>query len=146
MKKLIIGTAVVAIIGLFTLQYAGAGPGWGPGTGFGGGCRNWNGAQGPYAGQTVDQEKVDAFFKDTVELRTQLIDKRAEYQKMVLTGDYDRNKAAMLAEEMYQIQDQIREKALKAGLNAGYGRRGPGCGNGWGRGRGVACANFARIR
>lgn len=142
MKKVFIGTAIVAIIGLFTLQYAGAGPGRGMGLGFGGDCRNWSASSGTAA----DQEKMDAFSKETVELRTQMIDKRAEYRKLTLTRDYDRTKAAMLTEEIYQIRDQIREKAQKAGLTGRDNRRGPGCGNGWGRGRGFACANFAPAR
>ena len=134
MKNIIIGTAVVAIIGLFTLQYAGAGPGRGPGFGFGTNCPNWDDGQGPCAEVTVDQEEVDAFRKETAELRSQLIDKRAEYQKLTLTKEYDRKKANALTDEIYTIQDQLREKAQKAGINRGYGRRGPGCGDGWGRG------------
>ncbi len=127
MKKLIFGTTILALITLFTLQFAGAGPGRGSGFGFGGGCRNWNGVQGPYTGAEVDQEKINTFSKETVQLRTRLIEKRAEYQKQTLIKDYDRNKAAMMSEEIYQIQDQLREKAEKAGLSARQGRGGNGC-------------------
>ncbi len=129
MKRLIIGTAAAAVIGLLTLQFASAGPGRGPGFGFGGDCPNWGAAGGCNSGPAVDQKKVDAFLEETTPLRTQMIDKRAEYQKLTLTNEYDRDKASELTDEIAQIRNQIREKAETAGLNNGN-RRGAGCGNG----------------
>lgn len=145
---------MVAVIGLFTLQYAGAHPGRGMGFGggFGGNCQNWSETCDPSRGAAVDQEKVDAFLEETVELRSQMIDKRSAYQKLTLTKDYDRNVAAKMIEEMDKIRTQIHEKAEKAGLNNNGFRRGQGFGHGpgmgWGNhrgyGQGGGCGKWAR--
>jgi Spy/CpxP family protein refolding chaperone len=114
-------------------QLATAGPGQRGGYGGGWGCGGPGGYDGPgceYNRQGLDKESQQAwemFYNDTAELREQLYAKRAEYHNVLNQENVDKDLAAQLWSEIFDLQTQIREKAITAGVKPGYGRGGYPC-------------------
>ena len=126
MKKVTV-FALIITFGFFALQQlATAGPGWGGG-GWGC-CGGPGGNDGPghgYNRQAPDKEAQQAweeFYNDTEELREQLYTKRAEYYDVLNQENVDKELAAQLWSEIFDIQTQIREQAATAGIKPGSGR------------------------
>ncbi len=81
-----------------------------------------------------EQQKLDTFLAETVELRKELAEKQAAFEKFINTENPDPAKAAMLTNEYYQLRDFLQKKAVQAGIAQPKG----GCNGCRGKG-GVAC-------
>jgi len=130
-KKFALTAALAAVLGLTGWQYAQANPA-GPG---GGPC--WQ--QGAGALDEAGQKKLDQFFVDTKELRKSMVVKRAEKMALMQAEKPDAGRIAALAGELFELRNQIRAKAVEAGVGPGWmamGGHGPGGGCGPCDGRG----------
>lgn len=140
MKKTLLAIAVVATLGIVGYQVADAGPNGPGGYGMMGQGYGMMGAgSGP---QGLDEQTLQArekFFKETTELRKKMTAKRTELQAVMSGEKPDEKKAAKLSEELYDLREQMRAKALEGGIttaaggyfcNGPYGAGGPGMGSG----------------
>jgi len=111
MKKFSV-VALVLVVGIIGLQQlAKAGPGWGcGGTGYGAN------RQTP---SSETQQNWENFYKDTAPLREQIFAKWSEYNEAMSQEVIDKELAAKLWGEIFDLQTQIREKATAAGLRLG---------------------------
>ena len=83
-----------------------------------------------------DDGKSAAFFEETKELRREIVVKRSELDAMMRQDNPDEKKVAKLTGDLFDLQNNMEEKADKAfegRAGNGYGP-GPGYGN-CGRGR-----------
>ncbi|MBU0479808.1 MAG: periplasmic heavy metal sensor [Proteobacteria bacterium] len=129
MKKVLVVALLVTLAGFTGLQTASAGWGWWGGEGRGNGPGNGPGSCGGPCAEEVSEEDQKArqeFFDATKDLRQQLFDKRSEYADVVNQENPDKEKAAAIWSEMYDLKAQLKEKADGAGF-------GPGTGKGFGR-------------
>ena len=130
MKKVTVFALIITFGIIAVHQLATAGPGWG---GRGWGCGGSGGSGGPgygYNRQAPDKgtnQAWEKFYNDTAELREQLYAKRAEYYNALNQENVDKEKAATLWDEIFDLQTTIREKAVTAGIKPGYGRGGAPC-------------------
>lgn len=69
----------------------------------------------------LGQQRFNVFLKDTVELRRQLADKRAQKGELLLAVNPDKAAIDVLSEEIYQLITTIQEKARTA--RVGFGPR-----------------------
>lgn len=130
MKKIIAVTALVSIIGLTGLYQASAYMGM-----RGEGCCN-----GPYSGMAAvtaqmdeaTKAKFNAFFKDTQQLRKEIVMKSAEKRAHMRSEEPDAEKVGELAGELFDLRIAMHAKAEAAGLGEYIGMRG-GCGKNGGR-------------
>lgn len=125
MKKVLTAIALAAVIGIFS-QSAEAFWGNGPRNGGPGRCGNCD------QSTPIDPEARQTFFDETQDLRTQLRENRTAYFTLLNSENPDKEAAQSLWSEMFDLQQQIQEKAAEAGFNpdtdriAGNGR---GCGS-----------------
>ncbi len=127
MKKYLAIAALVGAIGLSGISMADARGYYGAGPGNCGGsryCDNWKTTE-------KDSEKASAFFEETKETRKAIVVKRSELDALMLQDNPDENKVAKLTGELFDLQNNLEEKAEKTfGGNARYGYGpGPGYGN-----------------
>ena len=69
--------------------------------------------------QQLDEETIkarDTLLSETVELRKQMAQKRAEKRALMKSDNPDPAKAAALAGEIFDIREQLRTKANAAGV------------------------------
>ncbi len=141
--------AVVTLVGIGINAFAHGGRGWGGG-GYHRGPQNCPGNyQGGYGGQMSTDEysqfeqKREAFFNETRELRTALYAKERELQNELSKENPDTARASDLQKEISDLQAQFDQKRLdhriemrKLNPNAGKGRMygGPMMGSGGKRG------------
>lgn len=88
--------------------------------------------------QQVDkatQDKLDAFFKDTRDLRKQMMMKQSERQALMQNASPNIAAVSKISGEIFDLQATLRDKAKAAGLDSYMG--GPGMG-GMMRGRSMA--------
>ena len=130
MKKKIIAAVLVSGLAVSTVAMAG----WGRGGGNPAGC--YCGQQGGYYQQLdpATQEKLDAFYNDTADLRKQMVMKQAEHRALLNSDNPDPAAASKLAGELFDLRTSITEKAEAAGVDQYIGPRGP---RGGGMGRGM---------
>ena len=76
----------------------------------------------------IRQENFSTFLKETAELRKELAEKQNESRELLLAENPDRNKIAMISEQIYQLIDTIQEKVRIAGVEQGLGAGTTGCG------------------
>lgn len=135
-KKIIIAATVASALALGGLQAATAAPGEMKGKGRG------SGYQHPCAGQGQQFDEAtlkarDTFLAETTELRKQMAEKRAEKRAVMRSTTPDPEKASQLAGELFDLREQLRTKAMAAGLPAGMmmrmGRMGDGSRMDYGR-------------
>ena len=133
MKKYLAAAALIGVIGFTGMSIANArGYGNGPGAGYGDCnnreyCGNWSYSE-------EDKEKAAAFFKETRELRKEIVVKRSELDALLLQDNPDEKKVAKLTGDVFDLQTQMDEKADNAFEGKGKFGRGPGFGN-CGKGR-----------
>ncbi len=135
MKKKIAAIALVltlATVGMASAR-GGMGGGYGP-------CNNNPQMQGQM-NQQLDQAtqvKVDAFFKDTQDLRKQIMMKQSEKQALLQGANPDAAAASKLSGELFDLRATMQDKAKAAGVDSYLG--GPGRGGMMGgRGMGMGC-------
>jgi zinc resistance-associated protein len=147
MKKLSLLLAAM-VLGLFFLTPAFAGRGgWGPGAAAGGYGYGPGYCDGPYFRGDLDDQAEQArqkFLEQSKELRQQLYDKKTTYYDLMDQEKPDKEAAAKLWGEIFDLQSQLQKMAAEAGFrpgrwrNDGYGDdgyNGP-CGGYGPRGRG----------
>lgn len=116
MKKLWLAVAVVAVMGMTSYQIADARMGGGGGMGGQG--------YGMQRGQAMDEAAMQAresFFKETVELRKQIVQKRAEMTAIMAHETPDSQKISRLAGELFDLRNQMQAEAKAKGLARGFG-------------------------
>ena len=132
MKKTVTVIALLVAIGFFS-NSASALWGNGHGNGFGpGSCRNSD------QNSTVNAETRHAFFEETHELRNELRSIRAEYFALMNSEDTDKDTARVLWNEMFDLQQQLQQKATEAGLLSPQ----TGCGSKYANARGRGCTSL----
>ncbi len=134
MKKLLIISALVGTLGLVGYQVAtaqadGNRPGYGPGYGY---CGNY-GFGGP--GVTGDNANFTKFSDETVDLRKELITRRAELGALYRQDNLDSKKIAALTGDIVDLQNKLDTVAKKYELDRGS--RGPAYAMGYGMGYGM---------
>jgi len=133
MKKKI--AAVVLVLGLATSGVALARGGMGMGPGNGVGC-----PQGVGQYQQLDEAtrtKVDAFYRDTQDLRKQIVMKHAAMRALMASQNADPAAASKLSGELFDLQATMQDKARAAGVSQYVGVGGCGMGMGMGGGMGM---------
>jgi len=127
-KKILISTLAAAIaIGAAATSYGG----WGQrGGGYGGYMNNNMQAPGPQMQMQqynqVDpaiQEKLDAFFADTQDIRKEIAVKQAERMALLRGDNPDPGAAGKIAGEIFDLRTTIHQKAEEAGVAAYLGPR-----------------------
>jgi Spy/CpxP family protein refolding chaperone len=143
MKKLSL-LLVSAMLGLISLTPAFAcRGGWGPGGGPGGYGYGPGYCEGPYSRGDDRDEQIDQarkkFLDQSKELRKQLYDKKTTYYDLLAQEKPNKEEAAKLWNEIFDLQTQLQQMAADAGFtprrwrNGGYGYdedNMPGCGYG----------------
>nr|WP_319396249.1 periplasmic heavy metal sensor [uncultured Desulfobacter sp.] len=124
MKKTITAVTTLFIVGFFaTSAYA-----WGCGYGSGAGNRGY-GKQ--FNNQSaVNQEDLDAFYKETQALRTSLFADRTELNALMAGQNPDPKRARALSENISKTQIALRAKAQQYNIPGPMGGQGYGPGNG----------------
>ena len=135
MKKKIAAIALVltlATVGMASAR-GGMGGGYGP-------CYNNSQMQGQMYQQLdqATQDKMNAFFKDTQDLRKQIMMKQSEKQALLQSANPDPAAASKLSGELFDLRATMQDKAKAAGVDSYLG--GPGRGGMMGgRGMGMGC-------
>ncbi|MDA8164589.1 MAG: hypothetical protein M0017_06125 [Desulfobacteraceae bacterium] len=116
MKKqhwLAIGAA--AVIGLSSIQVAGAAS---PGK------AGMTGPRPGYSRQALSEKDLkarQAFMAETTDIRKQIATKSAELEAVMAQTNPDEKRAGALSGELFDLRDQLRQKAIAAGLPGGFG-------------------------
>ena len=123
MKKTLLTLAAIIGISLAAYQSAEA-KGWGGGMGMDCGMMD-----GSIMGQGKLSEKDlkvrEKFSADTSELRKKMVTKRAELEAVMAGANPDEKKTAALSGDLFDLREQMQQKAKEAGIVAGSGA---GCG------------------
>jgi zinc resistance-associated protein len=122
MKKVLIAAALVSVLGLSGLQAATAGPGWGPGDNS---CREC-GMGGRFESE-ANYKAIEKFREETVALRKTLAVKRGEYRALMHKDNPDEKRAAALSGELFDLRNELQQKAAERGIFSGFGHREFGC-------------------
>jgi Spy/CpxP family protein refolding chaperone len=108
---------------------------------------------GPMQGQgyqqldKATQDKLDAFFTDTQDLRKKIVMKQAEGQALMQSDNPNTEALSKVSGELFDLRTTMHAKAKAAGLNSYIGGPGMGMGmgmgmmggRGGGRGMGMGC-------
>ena len=152
-KTTIIAIASVAVIGFAINAFAHGGMGWGGGMGHHGQGWHHRGNYGPGYDDQMNKEhykqfeqKREAFFKETQDLRANLYGKERELQSELAKAEPDGAKASELQKEISELQAQLDQKRIdhmvemkKLNPKAGRGFMGGNSMMGYGPSRGGNC-------
>ena len=146
LKAAIITVASIALVGLTINAFAHGGMSRGGGWGHHGQGWHHQGEYGPgYDDQLTKEEysqfdqKREAFFKETQELRSNLFEKERELQNELAKDEPDASKASRLQKEISELQAQFDQKRidhmiemrkLNPNIDRGYMQGGPMMGYG----------------
>lgn len=122
MKKIILAAALIGTIGIATTQIASAQGGYGRGGGFGN-CNGYGSASQAYSEE--DAKAYEAFRSETVGVRKEIVVKRSELNALYRQENPDPKAVATLTGDLFDLQNQLTEKALKAGVKARFLGHGP---------------------
>ncbi len=149
MKRLIVLSAILVLVGAIAVPVLAHGPGWGKGPrmGWGGGPGyGYCGDYGPGAGNLTEEQrtKLDTlnkkFYDETAQLRNEMWTKSRELSALLDSANPDADKARALQKEISDLRSQLAEKRLNFELEerkiAPGARYGYGYGRGHGRGYG----------
>jgi len=128
MKKITLILIAIAITGLSATQVLAGRGHHGARDGSGTGCMQ----------QNLTDEQIQArqaFMKDTVDLRQSLAVKKGEYRALMAGENPDPKTAGKLSGEIAGLKDQLREKAVAAGVPFKGRGMGHGMGEGYHQGR-----------
>ena len=159
MKKTLTVLALTTIMALGAISPALAGW-WGRGWGWGESGSGTGNCGGPCYTQDLDAGNDKArqdFLEESRDLRQQLFDRKEAYFELMGQENPDKEAAAAIWSEIFDLQNQLRKMADEAGVGPAQGRGGdrgygpadcggPGCGYGprGGRGRGCNGPGFER--
>jgi zinc resistance-associated protein len=151
-RNVIITIALIAVLGIGINAFAHGGMGWGGGWGHHRGGMNY---QGGYDNGSDDQmspeaykqfeQKREAFFNETQDIRTSLFEKERDLQNELAKEEPDVAQASQLQQEISDLQSQFDQKRIEhmvemrklnpnagrgfksgGGPRMGYGNRGGG--------------------
>jgi len=125
MKKTITAVTAIFIVGFFAVSAYAWGCGYGSGTGMRGYGKQFNNQP------AVNQEDLDAFFKDTQALRASIAADRAELNALMAGTNPDPQKARTLSENISKTQNELRAKAQQYNISGPMGGQGYGPGGGY---------------
>ena len=118
-KTIIMAVASVAVIGIAINAFAHGGMGWGGGMGHHGQGWHHRGDYGPGFDDQMSKEqykqfeqKREAFFKETQDLRANLYEKERELQSELAKAEPDAAKASGLQKEISERQAQLDQKRI----------------------------------
>jgi zinc resistance-associated protein len=143
-KKMALAAILIGTIAAAGLQNAIANPG-----------KNTN-ATAPVGHHmmTVDQEKIDPalikartkYLDETVAVRKEIVEKRAELRVLMRSDNPDSKAVGKLSGELFDLNEQLRNKAKETGLETygGFGMMGAGMGYGMGYGHGMGIGHGPR--
>ena len=119
LKAVIITVASIALVGLTINAFAHSGMSWGGGWGHHGQGWHHQGGYGPVYDDQLTKEqyrqfdqKREAFFKETQELRSNLFEKERELQNELAKDEPDASKASRLQKEISELQAQFDQKRI----------------------------------
>ncbi len=146
LRNVILTIAAVAVVGIGINAFAHGGRGWGGGWGHHQGGMHYQGNYGSRYNQDLSNEdykqfeqKREAFFNETRELRADLNEKERELQNELVKDKLDASKASGLQKEISELRAQLDQKRIdhmvemrKLNPKAGRGSMsgGPMMGNG----------------
>lgn len=125
MKKTITAVTAIFIVGFFAVSAYAWGCGYGSGTGMRGYGKQFNNQS------AVNQEDLDAFFKDTQALRASIAADQAELSALMAGTNPDPQKARALSENISKTQNELRAKAQQHNISGPMGGQGYGPGGGY---------------
>ena len=140
LRKILITIALIAVLGIAINAFAHGGMGWGGGWGHHRGGMHYQGGSG---NGPVDQlnpeetkqfeQKREAFFSETQDIRTSLFEKERELQNELAKDEPDMAQASQLQKEISDLQSQFDQKRIehmvemrKLNPNAGRGYKSGG--------------------
>lgn len=140
LRKILITIALIAVLGIGINAFAHGGMGWGGGWGHHRGGMHYQGGSG---NGPVDQlnpeetkqfeQKREAFFSETQDIRTSLFEKERELQNELAKDEPDMAQASQLQKETSDLQSQFDQKRIehmvemrKLNPNAGRGYKSGG--------------------
>jgi zinc resistance-associated protein len=140
LRNVIIIIASIAVLAIGINAFAHGGMGWGGGWGHHRGGMQY---QGGYGNGNADQmspettkqfeQKREAFFSETQDIRTSLFEKERDLQNELAKSEPDVSKASRLQKEISDLQSQFDQKRIehmvdmrKLNPNAGQGYRSGG--------------------
>ena len=140
LRKILITIALIAVLGIGINAFAHGGMGWGGGWGHHRGGMHYQGGSG---NGPVDQlnpeetkqfeQKREAFFSETQDIRTSLFEKERELQNELAKDEPDMARASQLQKEISDLQSQFDQKRIehmvemrKLNPNAGRGYKSGG--------------------
>jgi zinc resistance-associated protein len=140
LKNVIITIASIAVLAIGINAFAGGGMGWGNGWNHHRGGMYHQGAYGSGNDEQLSleaykefEQKREAFFSATRDIRTSLFEKERELQNELAKDEPDVAQASLLQKEISDLQSQFDQKRIeymvemrKLNPNAGRGYRGGG--------------------
>ena len=114
MKKALIVSALVGVIGFAGIQTVSADAGYGFRDGS---CRE--NSRNEYRDE-AGMKAREKFMEETVALRKELAVKRAEYRALMEHDNPDVKRAATLSGELFDMRNEIQQKALERGIPGAY--------------------------
>ena len=152
-KNIIIAITFAAVLGLGVNAFAHGGMGWSGGWGHHGSGRYNQGGYGTMHDSQMSrdeyrqfEQKREAFFGVTADIRTRLSEKEGDLQGELAKSDPDSAKASLLQKEISVLQAQFDQKRIdymvemkKLNPNVDRGFRSEGRMLGYGSSRGVYC-------
>ena len=140
LRNVMITIALIAVLGIGINAFAHGGMGWGGGWGHHRGGMHY---QGGYGSGSADQmspesykqfeQKREAFFSETQDIRTSLFEKERDLQNELYKDEPDMAQASRLQKEISDLQSQFDQKRIehmvdmrKLNPNAGRGFMGGG--------------------
>lgn len=126
MIKTILTLAMAVAVGFAGINLAEArwGGDWMMGNGGGYGPSACNGPGGWKGQTTVSYEAMEKFHTETSDLRKQMHEKRSEYYDAINAENPDKELAKELWSQLFDLQNEMHQKATDAGMQPGNGRRG----------------------
>lgn len=146
LKNVIIAVITVSVIAIGVNAFARGGMGWGGGWGHHGPGWHHGGGYGAFYGGELSkeeyaqlEEKREAFFKATQDLRSNLFEKQRELQSELAKSEPDAAKASQLQKEISDLRSKFDQKRIdhmiemqksNPGISRGFMRGGPMMGYG----------------
>lgn len=117
MKKLIVGSVLLASVISASVSFAGHGNG-----NYGGNHSNYSMNQGQYCGNMMDMQNgaMIKFHTENPALFKQMIEKKAELKALTIATTPNIERVGKVAGELFDIRTHIQDVATKAGVTLGF--------------------------
>jgi Spy/CpxP family protein refolding chaperone len=119
LRNVILTIAAIAVLGIGINAFAHGSKGWGGGWGHHRGGMHYQGSYGSWYNEELSNEELkqfeqkrEAFFKETQEIRTKLFEKERELQSELTKNEPDAYKALRLQKEISDLRSQFDQKRI----------------------------------